>query len=99
MDCADPSMLVDRRTQTITPLQALAQLNNQLAIAMAKQFAERIAKAGTDPADQINAAFLIAFQRAPTDAERDELIEYTRQHGLANACRIVLNLNEFVFVD
>jgi len=99
MDCADPSMLVDRRTQTITPLQALAQLNNQLALAMAKHFAERIAKAGTDPADQINAAFRIAFQRDPTHAERDELVQYAQQHGLANTCRLVMNLNEFVFVD
>jgi len=31
LDCADPSMLVDKRNQTLTPLQALAQLNNQLA--------------------------------------------------------------------
>jgi len=99
MDCADPSMLVDRRTQTITPLQALAQLNNQLALAMAKHFAERIANLGTDPAAQISAAFRIALQRTPTDVERGELIRYAKQHGLANACRLVLNLNEFVFVD
>ena len=99
MDCADPSMLVDRRTQTITPLQALAQLNNQLALAMAKHFAERIAQPGANPAAQINAAFRIAFQRSPTDAEHDELTRYAQQHGLANACRLVLNLNEFVFVD
>jgi hypothetical protein len=99
MDCADPSMLVDRRTQTITPLQALAQLNNQLALAMAKHFAERIAQPDTNPAAQINAAFRIAFQRTATDAERDQLTRYAQQHGLANACRLVLNLNEFVFVD
>jgi hypothetical protein len=99
MDCADPSMLVDRRTQTITPLQALAQLNNQLALAMAKHFAARLATPDTEPSAQINAAFRIAFQRAPNDTERDELARYAKQHGLANACRLMLNLNEFVFVD
>jgi len=99
MDCADPSMLVDRRTQTITPLQALAQLNNQLALAMAQHFAERTAQSGAEPATQITNAFRIAFQRTPTDAERDELTRYAQQHGLANTCRLVLNLNEFVFVD
>lgn len=99
MDCADPAMLVERRNQTITPLQALAQLNNQLALAMAKHFAERIARSSPDPAAQLIVAFRIALQRTPTDAERDELIRYAKQHGLANACRLVLNLNEFVFID
>jgi len=99
MDCADPSMLVDRRNQTITPLQALAQLNNQLALAMAKHFAENVAKQSADPAAQINAAFRTALQRLPTDAERMALVHYAERHGLPNACRLVLNLNEFVFVD
>jgi hypothetical protein len=46
-----------------------------------------------------SAAFRIALQRTPSDAERDDLVRYAMQHGLANACRLVLNLNEFVFVD
>jgi len=100
MDCADPSMLVERRNQTITPLQALAQMNNQLALAMAKHFAERVTNPVSDnPAAQISAAFRIALQRTPSDAERDDLVRYAMQHGLANACRLVLNLNEFVFID
>ena len=92
-------MLVERRNQTITPLQALAQMNNQLALAMAKHFAERVTKPASDPAAQISAAFRIALQRTPSDAERDDLVHYAKQHGLANACRLVLNLNEFVFID
>jgi hypothetical protein len=99
MDCADPSMLVDRRNQTITPLQALAQLNNQLMIAMAKHFGGRVSSLAADPPAQIDAAFRIALQRPPTAGERDALVAYTHQHGLTNACRLVLNLNEFVFVD
>jgi mono/diheme cytochrome c family protein len=93
LDCADPSMLVDRRTQTITPLQALAQLNNQLSIAMSQHFA---ARAGGQDVAQL---FRIALQRDPTAAERDELSRYAEKHGLVNASRLVLNLNEFVFVD
>jgi hypothetical protein len=66
---------------------------------MAKHFAERVAQPSADPAAQISAAFRIALQRTPTDAEREELVRYAKQHGLANACRLVLNLNEFVFID
>jgi len=39
------------------------------------------------------------LSRDPTDQELKPLSEYVRQHGLANFCRLVLNLNEFHFVD
>ncbi|MBX9626874.1 MAG: DUF1553 domain-containing protein [Gemmataceae bacterium] len=99
LDCADPSLAVDRRNQTITPQQALALLNNKLAVAMAKHFAARVEKLADDDAGRVAAAVRIALGRSATDAERDALAAYAKDHGLANACRMVLNLNEFVFVD
>ena len=98
LDCADPSMLVEKRNQTLTPLQALAQLNNQLALAMAKHFAARVEKTG-DANAQITAAFRIALQRDPGAGELSALAAYAGQHGLANTCRVILNTNEFAFVD
>jgi mono/diheme cytochrome c family protein len=98
LDCADPSMLVDKRNQTITPQQALALLNDQLMIVMARHFAERVAGAGDVPA-QVTRAFRLALGRTPTTEELRELTAYARRYGLANACRVILNLNEFVFVD
>ncbi len=94
LDCADPSMLVEKRNQTITPLQALAQLNNQLMVVMAKHFATRVEKSGG-----VEDAFRIAFQRPPTEQEKTALAAYVAQHGLANACRLIVNMNEFAFVD
>lgn len=99
LDCADPSMLVEKRNQTITPLQALAQLNNQLMVVMAKHFAARVDQAGTDIPAKISQAVRIALQRPPTAAELATLTAYATQHGLANACRLIVNLNEFAFVD
>jgi mono/diheme cytochrome c family protein len=99
LDCADPSLAVEKRNQTLTPQQALALLNNKLAVAMAKHFAERVEKLAADDAGRITAAVLIAFGRAPTPKEQDALTAYAKEHGLANACRVILNLNEFVFVD
>ncbi len=93
LDCADPSMLVDRRNETITPLQALAQLNNQLGLVMARHFAARVGETDVDEAVRI------ALQRDPTPQERSELQRYAADHGMTNACRLLLNLNEFVFVD
>ena len=96
LDCADPSVLVDRRNQTITPLQALAQLNNPLCLAMAEHFSQRLPQAA-DAA--LREAFHLALQRDPRADERASLLPYLQQHGAANTCRLLLNLNEFVFVD
>ena len=99
LDCADPSMLVEKRNQTITPLQALAQLNNQLMVVMAKHFAARVDQVGLDMPAKITQAVRLALQRPPTAAELKTLAAYATEHGLANTCRLIVNLNEFAFVD
>jgi cytochrome c553 len=95
LDCADPSMQVEKRTETLSPLQALALFNNPFVLTMAKHTAARVGK----EADPIAAAYRLALARPPTAAEHEALSKYAKQHGLANACRVVFNLNEFVFVD
>jgi hypothetical protein len=99
LDCADPSLAVEKRNQTITPQQALSLLNNKLAVVMAKHFAKRVEKLAADDADRVTAAFRIALGRSPSEKERGALAAYAKEHGLANTCRVILNLNEFVFVD
>ena len=100
LDCADPSMRVDRRNETLTPLQALALLNNDLVVAMARHFAERVSSdSGPDaPLERrIDRAVQLALQRPPALSERTALAAYARQHGLAATCRLLFNLNEFVY--
>ena len=98
LDCADPSMQVDRRNETLSPLQALALYNNGFMLTMARLLAERVEPAGSVE-EQTAAAFRLALGRQPTPTEQDALAAHAREHGLANACRVILNLNEFVFVD
>jgi hypothetical protein len=99
LDCADPSMFVPKRDETLTPLQALALLNDNFMLAMSKHFATRLGQAGGGLESEINLAFELAFGRAARAGERKELVAYAQQYGLANTCRVILNLNEFVFVD
>ena len=99
LDCADPSMHVDRRNETVTAPQALALLNNPFMVAMSVHFADRAAALGDSPEERVAAAFRLALSREPTPEERTELTAYAAEHGLPNACRVILNLNEFVFVD
>lgn len=94
LDCADPSMQVDKRSETLSPLQALALFNNGFMLAQAKHLAERVKDSGG-----AGEAFRIAIGRGPSATEWQELELYAKQYGLPNACRLILNLNEFVFVD
>ena len=66
---------------------------------MAKHFATRVEKLGGTNAERITVAYRLALGRNPTNKERDAITAYTEEFGLANACRVILNLNEFVFVD
>ena len=99
MDCADPSMRVAKRNVTISPLQSLALLNNQLMLVMADDCAKEVAAAGDTLEQQVAAAFRRALSRAPSEVELKALCDYAANHGLANTCRVIYNLNEFVFVD
>jgi hypothetical protein len=99
LDCADSSQSTPRRGETLTSLQALSLLNSQFNLVMARRFAERLRReAGSLPA-QIERAMLLVAQRQPTAAEREELLRYGHAHGLANVCRLLFNLSEFVYVD
>ena len=99
MDCADPSMRVDKRNESISPLQALSMMNNDLTVSMAKHFAERVEAESADLESCVARAFELALGRSPAAEERQALADYAANQGLANACRLILNLNEFSFVD
>jgi len=99
LDCADPSQIVAKRNQTLTSLQALALLNNKLVLAMAKHFAARLEGESNEIGAQIERGYWLSVGRAPTPEEAAGLVSYAREHGLPNACRVLLNLNEFAFVD
>jgi hypothetical protein len=99
LDAADPSILTAKRNTTLTAIQALAMLNNRLAVRQSEHLAERVAKETTQPAEQVELAYRLALQRSPTRAEAEALLPYLQKHGLPNTCRILFNSNEFMFVD
>ena len=99
LNCADPSQQVARRDDAITALQSLALLNNKLMVSMASHFASDVEQTHTGHAAAVSEAFFRAIGRAPTSEEASDLVAYAGKHGLANACRLLFNLNEFSFVD
>jgi hypothetical protein len=99
LDCADPSQIVEKRDESITALQALALLNDRFVIRMAEHLADRILVNRSSLDEQIVEAVRSTLQRCPTDAETPRLTDFTREFGLAETCRLLFNLNEFVYVD
>jgi hypothetical protein len=99
LDCADPSLRVEKRNQTLTALQALALLNNNFMVRMAGHFGSRVQKMGRNLPKCVTAAYRLALCRSPTAEELEILTSFARKHCLANACRLLLNTNEFSFVD
>jgi mono/diheme cytochrome c family protein len=99
LDGADPNINTPVRSTTITALQALALLNDAFMVRQSHAFARRLETLTGDLARRIDTAFVLALGRPPREAERNALSAYAQRHGLANACRLLLNTNEFLFVD
>jgi hypothetical protein len=99
LDCADSSQLTATRNISITALQAMAMWNDRFIVRQSEHFAERVANENPTLTKQIEAAYQLALGRAPTSGEVKMLKDYAAKHGLANACRIILNSNEFMFVN
>jgi len=99
LDCADASILTPTRYTTLSPLQALAMSNNRFVLAQAQHFAERLQREATTIKDQIDRAFQLALGRLPSPTEAPIMAAHARKHGLASLCRLIFNLNEFLFLD
>ena len=90
----------DRRNRSTIAPQALLLMNNNFVIAQANYFAERLKKeAGADPGAQVDRAFQLALNRAPSAAERARSIAYIKANParLAEFCQAMFDLNEFAY--
>jgi hypothetical protein len=100
LDCPDPSVATPRRAVTSTPLQALSLLNSHFMEHFAGKFAERVrAEVGDDVAAQLRRAYSLAVARLPTADEVQFGQSFVNEHSLMQFCLVLLNANEFLYVD
>jgi hypothetical protein len=99
LDCPDGSQATPVRGASVTALQALALLNDKFMVRQSEHVAARAARAGKDVEAQVAEAYRLILLRPPTAKEARAVAAYAAKHGLANACRLLLNTNEFLFVD
>jgi hypothetical protein len=113
MDLCDTTNSTDRRSITSIAPQALTLYNGDFVNSQAAFFADRLVReAGDDPAQQIKHAYKLALTREPTKTEQEKLLQFlesetaagggtstARQRALIQVCRVILNLNEFVYPE
>ena len=99
LDCADPSMQVARRNEGVSPLQALALLNNALILNMSKHFASKMEQFDGHELGRVRRAYYEATGHPLAAADESALVSYATDYGLPNLCRVLYNLNAFSFVD
>jgi hypothetical protein len=99
-DCPDAGQMTPKRTQSITPIQALSLWNSTFVMRQAGLLADRVRdEAGSDLSAQIDRAVWLALSRPPTEVEAERLLALGREHGLDQVCRVLLNTNAFLLID
>jgi hypothetical protein len=105
------------RNQSVVVSQSLTLLNDAFVLTEAGHFARRAAAAGSQPREQIRAAFRLAFAREPSSRELESGLQFVAEQterlaaaetsdtgrpaqlALANLCHMLINANEFLYVE
>ena len=99
LDFPDLGLPAPTRGFSASPLQALTLLNNRFVLHHAQHMARRAGADAATVAERVRLAVGWTWQREPSAAEVDQLTTLANQHGLDSVCRLLLNSNEFLFVD
>jgi hypothetical protein len=112
-DPAETFTSTAQRNVTTTPTQALLMLNSPFMQQQAQAFAARLLKeAPANDEGRIDAAFRLVFGRAATVQQKEQVRAFLAEQAkrlpataeapravLAELCLVLLNANEFVYVD
>jgi hypothetical protein len=106
LDFCDTTQSTEKRAITSVAPQALTLFNGDFVNRQAEQLAQRLKlEAGPELSLQLDRAYSLALARRPTAIERDSLVRFfeseaavSGEHAaLVQICRVILNLNEFVY--
>jgi hypothetical protein len=99
-DQADTDSSCPVRYTTTVPTQALAMLNGQFSNEQAAALTERLQReAPNDVRMQVQRAIRLTTGRQAHDDELRRDIEFAHSAGLSRYCLMLLNANEFLYLD
>ena len=99
LDCPAGDQLAPTRSESVTALQALTMMNNPFVVRQCEHIAQRLERQTPQTTQRVQLAFELILLRGPTPEELKAFEAYATKHGLANACRLLINSNEFLFVN
>jgi len=100
LDFCDTARSAAQRQSTSVAPQALQLFNGGYANRQAKALAERLRReAGSDPARQVEHAYRLALARVPRPDEAQKMQAFLKEQPLEELCRVLLNMNEFVYAN
>lgn len=97
-DSANGLKSVPERISTTTPTQSLLMLNDQWVLSRAGQFAKRVVESG-NAEETVARATMMAWGRPPTPAESESFETFLASNALEDLCHVLMNANEFLYVD
>ena len=108
-DMADTDSSCPVRYATVQPTQALMLLNGDFAHQTARQFAERLQRESSDVRARVERGLWLALQRPPVESDVERLCALaadlqrdfgkTEAEALQRVCLLLLNCNEFLYLD
>jgi hypothetical protein len=108
-DMPDTHESCARRNNTVSAMQALELLNNELVVGYARGFAARVANdSGLSTEAQVERAYRLAYGRAPSAEEiaggrrfleRQAALVADGEAALVDFCHVLLNSNEFLYLN
>ena len=99
LDFPDLGGLAPARTFSVSSLQALALFNNDFVLEHSAALASRVEAERPSLEAQVTRAVNLLWLRDPNAAELSDFTGLAREHGLPSLCRVLLNSNEFLFVN
>ncbi len=101
LDLCDTARSAARRLNTSVATQALTLFNGDFVNGQAGRYlAGRLRReAGPDASKQIDLAWSDVLARPPKPAETAAMLDFLTRESLEEMCRVIFNLNEFVYAD
>ena len=99
LDFPDLGLLSPVRGFSTSSLQALTLYNNDFVLYHSEAIAKRAQAEAETLEKQASRVVQLVWLRAPTADEQAEFTQFVRTQGLPALCRLLLNSNEFLFID
>ncbi len=110
-DVCDSAIPTGRREVTTVAPQALSMLNNSWVVQQSQQFAKRVCDGALQDEGRVRLAWRLALNRDPRKSEMQAALNHVQSiqdsdrsepselRAWASLCHVLLNTNEFIYVD